>query len=185
MIRAWWCLLVALWLLFAAHSVQAEICPSVVISTRAHTTRKYAIIQMRVSLPKGSPYVNNAAIKVSLPQGISPVVSTRISSSQKGGFRTISSSANGLNVYFTGLRFRKSIKLVVKVGRRLVMAGRRAAFQRRPDGLHTSQAKLSGCTLPSNLTFSTRFYQQDAHGDVVCSVSRTLNVRMQCGSFVA
>jgi len=129
---ACWCLLVALWLLlFAANSVQAEICPSIVSSTRAHTTRKYVIIQMSIFLRKGSPYVNNGAIKVSLPQGVSPVVSTRISSSQKGGSRTISSSADGLNVYFTGLHFRKSIKLIVKVGRRLVVAGRRAAFQRR------------------------------------------------------
>lgn len=113
----WRFLLVVLCLLLGANLVQAQACPSIVTRAKARTTRKYAVIQMAVILPKGSPYVNDAAVKVSLPQGLSPVVSTRISASQKGASRTIDSYADGLNVYFTGLRLRKSIKIIIKVGR--------------------------------------------------------------------
>lgn len=112
------CLMVALiCLLLGAHTVQAQACPSVVTKARARATSKFAIIKMRVALPKGTPYVDNAAIKVTLPQGVSPVVSTRISSSQKGATRAILPYANGVNVYFTGLRLRKSITIQIKVGR--------------------------------------------------------------------
>ncbi len=122
--RALGCLLAALWLLLAAPHVQAQACPSVVVTkARAKTTRTHAIIKMAVSLSKGSPYVNDAAIKISLPQGVSPVVGTRISRSQKGASRTISPYADGLNVYFTGLRLRKSITVVVRVRRRCCLSG--------------------------------------------------------------